>query len=556
MSNVRMIAFFIFGIIVLALCLAIEKLMPSASTEAAERTRLSLLADDSPDAIAIGKVRLEKSDNKWVFVEPNLGDTDRSAIAKLLDALSAARIEDYRTDREIARDGHSVQDFGFTESSPAVGIWRGQDSETISFGRIVPGTDAVYARISGIPAVFTVPAAVKNAIGANVDSLRRRTAVSIPAPSVAAVEFRLPGKPFIKLVRHGSTWRFASPTDGPADKDAVDGLLEKLYAMRSVSFADGMDDSAAGFIGEGAFSIGVSNGVGSQETVTFGAPAGEDCVWMRFGSHGAIASVSAEDAAFCRKCADSLRDVRVFPADEDAIKRISVTAQGEIFSIACGTDGVWKIISPAPADTDADATHAFIARVAMLKRSDLAETDAGNAVSVSVSDDAENYPPVSVDRALFGENPFNSLRSKILLSVKSADIRRIAVRSAAGEKTFIERDAMRNTWNLVRQPGDMREGRQLIPEAVKSLLEAIECVKAEKIMAIAAGPDAKATCGLGKEAFSVSVDFLEQGKIRRITLAIGGKAPGGGRYAAEGIEGALAVLNDETAARLMAPLVN
>ena len=174
-------------------------------------------------------------------------------------------------------------------------------------------------------------------------------------------------------------------------------------------------------------------------------------------------------------------------------------------------------------------------------------------VLVNVSTTVTNRPGVAVSAELLGGRAaFSDLRSKTLLAIDPATVRRLSVRAESGAETAVRLNAERGAWDLVRGEGGA-DARRVNDAAVKALLSALARVEATGVETLAATADDLRRCGLDKPAVTLAVDVDAADAVRQNVL-VGGTAPGGGRYATVGGADAVFVISRRTAADFTAPL--
>ena len=217
--------------------------------------------------------------------------------------------------------------------------------------------------------------------------------------------------------------------------------------------------------------------------------------------------------------------------------------------LARDSNSVWRIEAPVVAPADQTKVVEFMERLLRLRQSDV--SDEGRAgderVLVSVSTTVTNRPGLAVSAELLGgKAALADLRSKTLLALDPATVRRLSVRAESGVETSVRLNAERGAWDLVRGEGST-DARRVNDGAVKALLSALARVEATGVETLAATADDLRRCGLDKPAFVLAVDV-------RQNVLIGGTAPGGGRYATVGGADAVFVISRRTAADFTAPL--
>ena len=307
---------------------------------------------------------------------------------------------------------------------------------------------------------------------------------------------------------------------------------------------------------DAGLSVTVRGAADYTEQIVFGRSAGTNLVWALVRNGTAVVSVDAALAERCRADGTSLRDTRVFPfAEGETVTSVSLTAGPAVYVLAQDSNSVWRIEAPVVAPADQTKVAEFMERLLRLRQSDV--SDEGRAgderVLVSVSTTVTNRPGLAVSAELLGGRAaFADLRSKTLLTLDPATVRRLSVRAESGVETAVRLNAERGAWDLVRGEGST-DARRVNDGAVKALLSALARVEATGVETLAATADDLRRCGLDKPAFVLAVDVDAADAVRQNVL-IGGTAPGGGRYATVGGADAVFVISRRTAADFTAPL--
>ena len=528
---------------------------------------------------------LREEGGDWWLKAPYSAPADAAAVARLVDVATMAPLGDMRTEAELAELREDFADFGLADGGGVqLRLHAGAREERVGFGARTASGREVYARTMGLRNVFTMSSGVLDAMPQDADAFRRRVVVSCPREEIAGIDLRAPGSPFVKLVRERSGWMVVSQVEGPADFAAVDALADGLVSARVSGFilpsaahprttsgaespvrpdasappepaprSEVIKTDALAPYGLGADAgrvVTVRGASGTAEQVVFGSPAGTNLVYALVQNGTAVVTLDAALADLCRTGGDSFLDTRVFPLGEgERLKSISFMVESLVYVLAQGTNGVWRLEAPVVAPVDAAATAAVVDRVLRLRRNDVPdETPAAkDAVRVSVSTTSAALPGVTVPRRVFAEcAAFADLRSKVLLELDAAAVRRITVKPKDAAGTAVVRDVGRATWVLDATAG----GRPAMVsvERVKKLLVALTRTEAVGVEALAATPDDYRRCGLDVPQFTISVDFDVDAP--RKNLLLGGVAPGGGRYATVGGADAVFILSRATVADL------
>lgn len=577
MSNNRFILFFLSGIVLTSLALAVLSWRTRAVVSEATRNTLCTLMPEAVEGIEISRngtnvVRLAKNEmGAWGIVSPYVAPADAAPVARLVDALTLLRLGDMRTESDLAGLGEDFADFGLSgvvRASVRL-IAKGGESR-VSFGRLSASGKDVYARADGLFNVFSVGVEALEAVPEDADGFRIRTLIAAAGEQISGLDLHKPEAPFIRLVRNASGWRLSSPVEAPADEAVVSSLVDGLVGARIVGFVMPsaahattagaqlvLSQSALapyGLAAEAGLSVSVKADSGMSEQIVFGSSAGTNLVYALVQNGTAVVTLPSSVADLFRTREAALRDSRVFPFGADErVRSVSVTAGQLVYVLARGTNGVWRLEAPVAAPADPAAVAALIDAVLRIRRNDVLQESALNdeeTVRVSVATSSGVHPDVSVAKVVFKEcGPFADLRSKTLLELDSRSVRRLSLKPVKGGEVSVVLNPERNLWNLTEgsAPATVRV------DAIKTLLVALTRVEAKSVETMAATPEDLRRCGLDAPTLVIAVDFEGVDAIRR-NLMLGGIAPGGGRYATVGGADAIFVLDRSTTSALMVPI--
>ena len=475
---------------------------------------------------------------------------------RLVDAVTLLPLGDMRTEEELAALHEDLADFGLAGDVRATVTLRSNSSAvSISFGAPTASGKEVYARTSGLRNVFTVANAAFDAVPLDADGFRRRALVASDAKDVTGIDLRVPESPFVKLVRGVGGWRLAAPVEAPADAAAVEKLVAGLaeakvaeFVLPSASNPPPGGESAIkpsalapyGLSSDAGFAVTVRAASGAAEQIVFGAHRGTNLVYALVQNGTAVVAVDAALAELCRAGGASFRDSRVFPLGAgERLASVSLTAGSLVYVLAQGTNGVWRLEAPVVAQADPAAAAAMVDRVLRMRRSDVPDSPPEkDGVRVSVATSAGVQPGVVVPAAFFeGCGAFADLRSKTLLALDPASVRRISVTPKGAAGITVAPSADRSKWNIEGGPP-----ATVSVDAVKKLLTALTRVDAAAVETVAATPDDLRRCGLDVPELTIAIDF-EQADSTRRNLLLGGVAAGGGRYATVGGADAVFILS-------------
>ena len=562
MNNLRATVFLCVGIAVIACGLYVLSFRTRAVATATTRNSLCTFALDdvkSFDVVRGGTnlVALTRGDDgAWRIIAPYAAPADEAVVRRLVDAVTLLPLGDMRTEEELAALHEDLADFGLAGDVRATVTLRSNSSAvSISFGAPTASGKEVYARTSGLRNVFTVANAAFDAVPLDADGFRRRALVASDAKDVTGIDLRVPESPFVKLVRGAGGWRLAAPVEAPADAAAVEKLVAGLaeakvaeFVLPSASNPPPGGESAIkpsalapyGLSSDAGFAVTVRAASGAAEQIVFGAHRGTNLVYALVQNGTAVVAVDAALAELCRAGGASFRDSRVFPLGAgERLASVSLTAGSLVYVLAQGTNGVWRLEAPVVAQADPAAAAAMVDRVLRMRRSDVPDSPPEkDGVRVSVATSAGVQPGVVVPAAFFeGCGAFADLRSKTLLALDPASVRRISVTPKGAAGITVAPSADRSKWNIEGGPP-----ATVSVDAVKKLLTALTRVDAAAVETVAATPDDLRRCGLDVPELTIAIDF-EQADSTRRNLLLGGVAAGGGRYATVGGADAVFILS-------------
>ena len=544
MNNRRPILFFVVGTLLLGGLLVWLEMRARQAVPDARGGVLCEYLPERVDACFIQRGQDEvnlvrEADGTWRLVRPFSVMADAAAVARLVDALTLVPVTDMRSEGELLEMNETLADFGIGTNAFAVTLGAGGRQTIVSFGNFSPSGTEVYAHVEGSRSICALPRDAFDRIPRDVDDFRERGVLAILSP--AAV---------------------------PADGAAVGALVDCLAAAQVMAFempsrahpsvpTGGIRaDDLVSYGLDAGLSVTVRGAADYTEQIMFGRSAGTNLVWALVRNGTAVVSVDASLAERCRADSASLRDTRVFPfAEGETVTSVSFTAGPAVYVLARDSNSVWRIEAPVVAPADQPKVAAFMERLLRLRQTDV--SDEGRAgderVLVSVSTTVTNRPGLAVSVELLGgKAAFADLRSKTLLALDPATVRRLSVRAESGVETAVRLNPERGAWDLVRAEG-ASDARRVNDEAVKALLSALARVEATGVASLAATADDLRRCGLDKPAFVLAVDVDAADAVRQ-NILIGGSAPGGGRYATVGGADAVFVISRRTATDFTTPL--
>ncbi|MBQ6141724.1 MAG: DUF4340 domain-containing protein [Kiritimatiellae bacterium] len=562
MSNARVIFLFAAGIVLLVAA-HIFVSMRGMGSLIAGRTTLLDPAAKSAERIEVerrgGQVVALVKDGVWRVAEPYSAEADERGIQRMLDALVVSPTQAAFGDQELASFGRERGDYGLDEPEVKITLSSGDRKWSVGLGKLTAAKDGVYASVSDETAIYVADAGLLALAEAGGNAFRMKSICPGGVDSVDSFDLKRGKGQFLRFVKDGEGWRKAS-LDGADAGDAASSvrireLLSAIGAAQAQAFfwpvgASNEPASATapllasyGLDSESAVTVTLHSRGGADRQVAFGKEASDGLVYALVQNSGAVVSVpgALKDLAGGADFTDS----RLFPFDVAQISRVSIADGAVNYLLAKdAATGEWRLDAPVAAPADKAAAESFVTHLASLKFSD--RDPEGLVVSLTT-----NAPPVAVSRAAaLAGHSLVDLRSRRILKVAPADVKRIESTSADAEKpAVVVFDKDLRAW-VVEASG--RPGVPAAP-AIDAALAALNPLEAEKVVTLKASVADLRRYGLEKPQTTIAVDSEGAGSLRR-NILIGGRAQGG-YFATVGSSDAVFIISNSVARRLMASIV-
>jgi len=562
MSRTRTLVLFLIGI---ALVVGLHLLVDVQTASAPHVLRSNALLPDADEAMTIEIRRKDEPktvlsldvDEGWRIVAPYNAPADWTVILRLADALAFVPARDEMTDAELLRLGRTRSDFGLESPRVSVEIVReGGRRTTVSFGGVTPTGDGVYATVGEGNTVRVVPTNVLAVADLGANAFRRRNFFDRTSDQVVAADVKGASEHFFRLVRENEGWKVSEPYVSVATATRVQSFLDDLLALRAQDFVwpvGGSNETAIasasllagyGLDPESSVTVTVKCLDGQDIMVSFGRMLGQDRAYAQMPD-GSIAVVLMTDSIRMMRKAGvtAFVDTRLFPLEAPAVTTLSMDDGGTIYLLSRATDGAWRLDAPISASADRAAVENLLKRLLALRTADA--DSAGVCVSVGT-----NAVPVSVSRAaLLGGLRMEDLRSREILNIAPADLKRLVVTEGDGRQTSVVFDAENRTWAVESAQGTVSVDREAV-DRLAAELNPLTAVRIERLKVLTAD---LGLYGLDNPFRTIAIDQTGEKSVRRNVRI--GDVTNGGRYATFGSADAIFVISTESATSLLAPLV-
>lgn len=554
MSNRRSILLLAFAILAVV---AADLSLRFGSAKVVATSRRSILEmSDGVERIVIerrgaSRTVLSRADGAWRLVEPYSASVDAAIVMKMSDVISFAPIEDVISDGDLLKLGRTSADYALDAPSVRItAVSRDGAEETVSFGARVPATNGVYAAVSGLGAVFVVPAYVCDAVNVPAEDFRNRSLLSVTAEEVVAFDVKRGAGSVLAFSRDGDGWRLpeglASPTKvrdflAALVSARVHGFVWPVGASNETDHVTSSYLTGYGLDPDSAVTVTLKCGDGMSRQLSFGKDSDDGMVYALVHDAAAIVTVPAELKDAALQDAAHFADSRLVPVDVRSVASFALTDGKDRYAFVYDRKVGWSLESPIVAPAEQSAVESTLKRIVALSSSDLVSE--GVAVSI-----VTNVAPVVVARAaVLGNLVYESFRAKEILRIDPASVKRV-VRTLGGTNavpTSVVYARERKAWNVEKAA----DGLSANGKGVATVLAALDPLVAAKVVRLKVSAADLGSFGLDAPFLTVAIDQDAEDAVRR-NILIGGRAPGGGRYATVGSADAVFVLPDRVVRQL------
>jgi uncharacterized protein DUF4340 len=314
------------------------------------------LFDLKPDQIAQVELRGPARDlviqrdgpSLWRIVKPVQAPADNSIADGIANAIAGLQIAD-----TVDENPADLANFGLENPATTVIV-------TTTDKRVLPGImvgsdtpigNNSYIKMTDKPAVLLVPAGFTVAAGRTLKELRSHVLVGLTADQMNRVAVTHSDGSVIEVARKGDDWAITKPRDYPADKAAVQQLLDAIAGARVAEFIEDNPQDLEKFgLAKPALQFEVSGGKdNSKETVLIGfkqAEAGKNAVYARVAEgNQPISTVADYIVKAVDKSFDDLRDKTVLAFDEAKVGRITMIGGPVSILLERAPGNKWNVVA-------------------------------------------------------------------------------------------------------------------------------------------------------------------------------------------------------------------
>jgi hypothetical protein len=293
---------------------------------------------------------VEKQGDQWRLTSPMLARADAGEVSRILDNLELLDRGDVITSRQQRKRQLALSDFGLDQPRARIVLDEGDRELTLLIGRDTPLGGNLFIKEASDSSVLTASTNLLADLPASVAALRdRRLFLGFPGESTRLDLKRRDG--LLQLARDPSaTWRVQKPFVGRAAYDAVQDLLDALYAARAADFvADSFAAASLYGLDEPAAQITiVGDPKYGEQVLLLGKPieGRPDQVYATVQGTETVIAVDQKLLAAVAVKAEDLRDHRLLTLPAYDIGYIEVREGERSLKLARQEDGVWSLTEP------------------------------------------------------------------------------------------------------------------------------------------------------------------------------------------------------------------
>jgi hypothetical protein len=313
----------------------------------------------------------------WRIVKPVDAVADSAAVDSLASAIANLEVVD-----TVGENAGDLANFGL--ENPAVTVTITTTDKRVLPG-IMVGSDTpigsnTYIKTTDNPAVLLIGQGFTSTANRTLNDLRSRVLLNLTADQMMQVAIKHADGTEIEVVRSGDKWKIIEPREYPADKDAVQQLLDTIATTQVAEFIEDHPADLEKFgLAKPALELEVSGGKdNAKHSIAIGLKQpdpGKSAVFAHAGEGDQPVVTIADylvkgfDQSF-----DDLRDKTVFAFDEAKVARLTMIGGPVSIVVERAPGGKWNVIAAgrtAPAQPEVAAS--MLAQLHDLKGTSIAQ---------------------------------------------------------------------------------------------------------------------------------------------------------------------------------------
>lgn len=327
-------------------------------TPAGSITRLEIKSADR-------SLELAKTDARWAVARPLALRADQSKAGELASDLAALRVQEFVSDD--AKDLHTYQ---LDEPVREVTAFTGDKSKTLQIGRS-PTNDAnqVYAKLRGMPTVFTLPAAAAKKFAIQPNDVRDPQIMAFKPDDVRSITVTRGSEKIESARDTNNVWRITAPKPMPAEESVIKNMLAGFSGLTATQFvADVATDLAKyGLATPLATVTAQGEGTNILAQLLVDLPAASNEVrYVKRADEPFIYGVATNSLDWLPVNALAWRVRRVVELKVNDVTQITIEKPTGKTVLARDKDGKWTMVEPAQGVLDNDGLNQLLESISQL----------------------------------------------------------------------------------------------------------------------------------------------------------------------------------------------
>jgi hypothetical protein len=292
-------------------------------------------------------VQRSKGDT-WKIAKPIDADADRATVDGIADAISNLEITGTAEEKPA-----ELAPFGLANPTVTVTVTTRDKRQlpAIMVGKDTPIGNSAYIKTADKPAVLLVANVFPTQVNKNINDLRSRILVALKPEDVSKVIFdHGEGAPTIEIDRSGDNWTIVKPNRYPADKAAVQEVLDTITGAHVADFIDDNPSDLAKYgLASPSLSVELYGGkTNAKESMLFGFKQPETSksgVYVRRGEGNdrPVATVADNVLSAGNKTLSDLRDKTVLTFDPSKVDRVKLLGGPVDETLQRASGGKWNV---------------------------------------------------------------------------------------------------------------------------------------------------------------------------------------------------------------------
>ncbi len=298
----------------------------------------------------------------WRIVKPVAAAADNGAVDALANAIANLEVVD-----TVEQNAGDLANFGLENPSITVTVTT-KDQRVlpgIMVGKDTPVGGNAYIKTTDKPAVLLIGSGFTAESNRTLKELRSRVLIALTADQMNRVAVTHAGGSAIEIVRKGDDWKIIKPREYPADKAAVQQLLDIIAGARVAEFVEDKPEDLEKFgLAKPALEFEVNGGKdNAKQSISIGfkqPEASKNAVYARSGEGDRpVCTIADYIVKAIDKSFDDLRDKTVLAFDEAKVARLTLIGGPVSIVVERAPGDQWNVIAQgktAPAQPEVAAS--------------------------------------------------------------------------------------------------------------------------------------------------------------------------------------------------------